>query len=1147
MNKIQQYFKGDELAIQVWNSKYRLKDKKGNYVENSVEERFRAIANEIERVLVKQNYSKAKGFSDIIFNKLIERKIIFGGSILYGVANPYSNTSLANCFVTSLAGEDSYGSIMRADEELVQIAKRRGGDGLDLSVLRPRGFSVNNAAGTSTGAVSFAHRFSNSSREVAQDGRRGALMLTLHVNHPDILEFIDVKSDTTSVTGANISVKVSDEFIDAVKTKEVFYTRFPIDAPLPKSNHKAGESFWENNVYYRTYDATEIWNKLIAANWGHAEPGILFWDKIIRESPADIYPTMKTESTNPCLLGSSKLLTSSGEVSIESLADIGSAVLINKNGEESVSKVWKTGKKPVYDLFDTSRNIIASCTLDHKWMTTTGEEVQAKDLARKRILPYINKQYIFDDNFIALGFIQGDGQLTDLNNSAKLGIAINVGKKDHDILPVLHAKEDDIQQGRRIYTSAFTSDLYSYKFDLASLVTRKFPATYDSWSTIQKLSFLRGMFSANGSVITKYRVTYKAVNKELIDKLQETLLEFGIASYITTNKAKPVKFKNGTYLCKESYDLNISRYQAIKLFAEKIGFELNYRQEALEKLIIQRAPMVWSIKYKGDFDVYDFSEPKTHWGVVNGCVSHNCGELPLAPYSSCRLASALLPYFVLNPFTDKAEFDYVAYAKTAEILTIAMDAIVELEIEKITSILDSIHVSDEAASTKATELNLWLKIREDAKNGRRLGLSSIGHGDLFARLNMNYADKESIDLTEDLQKLFAVATYTASVELGEELGTFEAYNEVLEKSANHPFLNRIGIYKNRRNVALLTVPPSGSISIVSQISSGIEPVFSLVYKRRRKINPDAEEYDFVDELGDKFKEYVVIHPGLEAWIGEKYRYKITDTLSYEDLMLEAQESPYWGNTAADIDYFAKVKMQAALQKYNDHSVSVTHNLPKEATEKLVSDLFMYGYDQGVKGMTIYREGSRDGILISAEETASKTAFVHTKAPKRPKKLPCDIHVPSINGEFYIVIVGLYEGEPYEVFAVKKKDIKISAGEGKLVRRKKRTYDLYDAEGEMLVEDLLGKLESPEWGAMTKLISLALRHGASIDYVVSDLNKNDGIITDPSKVVARQLKKYIKDVKSEQSGKLCPVCDEPLQMEGGCEQCVNPDCGWSACK
>ena len=781
------YFRGDELATKVWLNKYALRNLEGQLLEEYPTRMHLRITNELSRI--ENKYPNPMGALEIFDMLQSFKYFIPGGSSMFGIGNNYSISSLGNCFVVGDT-EDSYASILKIDAEQVQIMKRRGGVGHDLSHLRPKGAFVSNAAKTSSGIIPFMSRYSNTTQEVAQEGRRGALMLTLNVNHPEIEEFITTKDDLSKINGANISVKITDEFMEAVENDQDFNLYFHND----------------DKYINRIVKARNIWDKIIHQAWKTAEPGVLFWDKIIKESPADCYGDFQTVSTNPC------------------------------------------------------------------------------------------------------------------------------------------------------------------------------------------------------------------------------------------------------------------------------------------------------------------------------------GELPLCTYDSCRLGSINLFSFVDNPFTMEASFDF---GKLGEIVIKSqrlMDDIVDLEEEKITRIINKI------GNVSSLEGQLWYKIRYKLLRGRRTGLGVTGLADMLAALGYKYDSNPAIEFCGNLFRIIAKNSYYSSIQMAKERGAFPEYNYHIEKE--NPFIQRVinqfhmeedgvgNMYKlyGRRNIANLTIAPNGTIGIMCQGSSGVEPVFMLSYTRRRKVN---FETNYQDDNGQYWEENKIFHRPYK-------QYAETDN--------HFEMDPYFKATANEIEPLQKVKLQGAIQKWIDHSISVTHNLPANITEKEVSDIYMHAWKQGCKGVTIYREGCRTGVLVSNDKIEN-TEFKQTNAPKRPKSLTADIKTTIVKGEQWLVIVGLYEGKPYEVFALPtfKSNIELRGKYvGEITKKNQGRYDLIIKDNSTI--ENFTDLMTFEENNTTRLVSTALRHGADIRFVVEQLNKTKGDITTFAKALARTLKTYIPD--GVDTKKHCPECGNGLTYKDGCESCLS--CGYSKC-
>lgn len=826
-----EYFKGDELAARVWVNKYAVKDSFGNIYEKSPVDMHWRLANEIARI--ESNYPNPLSAQELfdVFDHF--KYIIPQGSPMTGIGNNFQVASLSNCFVIGLDGAaDSYGAIIRIDEEQVQLMKRRGGVGHDLSHIRPKGSPVKNSALTSTGLVPFMERYSNSTREVAQDGRRGALMLSVSIKHPDSEAFIDAKMTEGKVTGANVSVKLDDEFMNAAVNGESYTQQFPIDS--------------ENPMYKKVINASALWKKIVHNAWKSAEPGVLFWDTIIRESVPDCYADLgyKTVSTNPC------------------------------------------------------------------------------------------------------------------------------------------------------------------------------------------------------------------------------------------------------------------------------------------------------------------------------------GEIPLCPYDSCRLLAINLYSYVVNPFTPEAYFDFDLFKKHVALAQRIMDDIIDLELEKIEKILEKIDSDPESMEVKGTERHLWEKIYKKSGQGRRTGVGITAEGDMLAALGLRYGTEEATEVSEKVHQTIAIEAYRSSVNMAKERGAFEIYDWTREQ--NNPFINRIkdadpALYEEmktygRRNIACLTIAPTGTTSLMTQTTSGIEPVFMPVYKRRRKVNPNDPDVhvDFIDETGDAFEEYIVFHHKFQKWM-EVNGYDTTKRYSQEEIDDLVAKSPYYKATSNDVDWLMKVKMQGRIQKWVDHSISVTINLPNNVDEDLINRLYVEAWRSGCKGCTVYRDGSRAGVLISTKPKEKKEENRSNQVVEvRPRVLEADVVRFQNNKEKWVAFVGLLDGRPYEIFTgIQDEEEGILLPKSVTTGRIIKNYDedgvkRYDFQFEnkrgykMTIEGLSEKFNKEYWN-YAKLISGVLRWRMPIEQViklVSSLQLDSENINTWKNGVERALKKYVQD-GTEAKGVKCPNCGhETLVYQEGCLICKT--CGSSRC-
>ena len=844
------YFAGDELAARVWVNKYAMKDSAGNIYELSPTDMHWRLAREIARM--ERKYQNP--MSDEQIFELLDhfRYIVPAGSPMTGIGNNHQVASLSNCFVIGLDGDaDSYGAIMRIDEEQVQLMKRRGGVGHDLSHIRPKGSPVNNSALTSTGLVPFMERYSNSTREVAQDGRRGALMLSVSIKHPDSEAFIDAKMTEGKVTGANVSVKIDDAFMEAAVAGKTYQQQFPIDSDEPQ--------------FVREVEAKELWGKIVHNAWKSAEPGVLFWDTILRESIPDCYADLgfRTVSTNPC------------------------------------------------------------------------------------------------------------------------------------------------------------------------------------------------------------------------------------------------------------------------------------------------------------------------------------GEIPLCPYDSCRLLSINLYSYVENPFTQEASFNFDKFREHVRAAQRIMDDIVDLELEKIDLIMEKIMKDPQSMEVKGAEYHLWEKIKAKSSKGRRTGVGITAEGDMIAAMGLRYGTQEATDFAVSVHRTLALSAYGASVEMARERGAFEIYDAKREQQ--NPFILRLKeadgkLYEEmvkcgRRNIACLTIAPTGTTSLMTQTTSGIEPVFMPFYKRRRKVNANDTNVhvDFVDEVGDAFEEYIVYHPKFLEWM-KVQGLDPDNRYTQEEIDELVARSPYFKATANDVDWLMKVRMQGAIQKWVDHSISVTVNLPNDVDEELVNRLYVEAWRSGCKGCTIYRDGSRAGVMISvSKKDKKKNDDEQVKdnnmevAPKeeapckhptvtevRPQVLECDVVRFQNNKEKWVAFVGLLDGYPYEIFTGLQDEeegimLPKSVTKGKIIKQmnpdgtKRYDFQFENKRGYKTTVEGLSEKFNPEYWNYAKLISGVLRYRMPIDHViklVSSLQLKSESINTWKNGVERALKKYVTD-GTEARGQKCPVCGhEPLVYQEGCLICKN--CGASRC-
>ena len=1170
------YFKGDQLAAKVFIDKYALRDTEGQLLERSPPDMFRRLSSELARI--EAGKFKSPMTAEEIYGYLDGfRYIVLQGSPMFGIGNDAQLSSLSNCFVVD-SPADSYSGILKTDQELVQICKRRGGVGVDLSTLRPNGAKVSNAAKSSSGVVAFAERYSNTIREVGQSGRRGALMLTISVHHPDVLEFIKAKRDLKKLTGANISVRLTDEFMAAVRDKTDYELRWPVEGE-PKARMRMS--------------AEEVWNEIISSAWASAEPGLLFWDTIIRESPADCYADVgyKTVCTNPCCfseLNPPRVVTNHGS---KLLTEVTSSdkVWIDKLGIwAETSGYFSSGTAETYEVV-LSNGSTLHVTGNHKLAVATRKREgsvitrDAYSLARVDTLSVGAEIYRArsaptgitggvgnHDEGLILGWLAGDGCLSFADAEAVFPrLVLEFWKDEFDtcgtIEKAIHRLGfSDLQrqklnkaENKLRIASSLLSRYITEKFEtnIWNVKSNTEPCELLSQGSLDFISgFLASYFTADGTVLndpagSRFGIQLASINRARLKQISDLLLLFGIQSGIgLLREAGLSEFRGRTYSTKDCYRLTITGLRNLRRFNSRIGFVSDKKSNRLRDILRSREEIrdykqssyvtITSITNLGVLPVGCISVPEHGVFTADGIISGN-SELPLGAKDSCRLSLLNTLSYVTNPYTKEAKFDFTMFISHAFVLQRLQDDIVDLEIEKIEKIVSKVKNDPEATDLKRVELELWQGILETAKNGRRTGTGVTAVGDTIAALGMQYGSDKSIRFVESLYSALAVGCYDSSVAMAREVGPFPVFD--CKKEESNPFLARLAVNSprlgeevweyGRRNIACLTTAPAGSVSLLTRTTSGIEPCFELAYTRRKKISPcDTEaRVDFVDAMGDRWQEFIVYHPQVERWM------EVTGET-------DISKSPWAGSCAREIAWMARVRLQAAANKYVDHAISSTINIPETATKEDVAAIYLEAWKTGtIKGLTVYRDNCRAGVLI----TTKKPAIQKTTAPKRPKELPCEVHHPTFRGDEYYAVVGLLEGEPYEVFtgvnaADSGRVVSRVVKSGKLIKKARGRYVLVTDSGEV---SLTNGHSDPSADAITRLISTSLRHGADISFVVHQLEKTKGDLTSFAKVLARTLKKYIAD-GSEVHGENCSECGGKLVRQEGCLLC--PSCGYSKC-
>jgi ribonucleotide reductase alpha subunit len=1204
LNSAIEYFKGDELSAKVWVNKYALKDSYGNIYEKTPDDMHWRLANELARIESKYpNPLKAEELFELIRDF---KYIVPQGSPMSGIGNDFQISSISNCFVIgNNANSDSYGGIIKTDEEQVQLMKRRGGVGHDLSHIRPKGSPVKNSALTSTGIVPFMERYSNSTREVAQDGRRGALMLSVSVKHPDSEDFIDAKLEQGKITGANISVKIHDDFMLALTNKQKYIQQYPVNSITPQ--------------VLKEINTEKLWKKIIHNAWKSAEPGILFWDTIINESVADCYADLgfETVSTNPCLTDDTWVFTTEGPRQIKDLIGVQFKAITNNNIDDSTEEgffytdnkeVFKIKTKKGYTLKGTDNHKIKIAKKISRTKTET-DWVEIKDLkiGDEIILNNNNHKWDGNGNF-EIGWLYGnfigDGNLSEDSFQLRYWGNNRMEMKEQAISYLKNNFQCRSDLGLVKNKESYDNDVYVIKSVELKNKCEEFGINIDktfNYNIFEKNSyefyrgFISGLLDADGTVSNNIThglyVRLSTSNTQLLYLTQRMLSRLGIISTIYENRREATKKfmpdgKNGKkeYSIKPQHELNISKNNLL-VFQKIINFTDENKKNKLNTLInsfnkrgLYRENFqdkIVSIESIGFEDVYDCQIIGSNQFDANGIIVHNCGELPLCPYDSCRLLAINLYSYVENPFTNTSKFNFELFKEHVIYAQRMMDDIVDIEIEKIDKILNKIESDPETDYIKLTEKTLWSKIKDKCETGRRTGVGITAEGDMLAALGYRYGTEEATAFSELVHKTLAIEVYRSSVIMAKERGSFKIYNT--EKESNNPFINRLKkadpeLYNDmtkygRRNIACLTIAPTGTTSMMTQTTSGIEPVFMPVYTRRKKVNPNDKnsKVDFVDEVGDSWEEFNVFHHKFLVWM-EVNGYDVTKKYSESEINEIIKLSPYFKATSTDIDWLEKVKMQGKIQKWVDHSISVTINLPSTATEELVSELYIEAWKSGCKGCTVYRDGSRSGVLVSSTEKKinNETSKIGS-AEKRPKKLKCKVVRFNNGGEKWVSVVGLLNDKPYEIFTglLDKLNIPNNIEEGWVIRNmeekpmnddysleEKKVSSRYDFgykdkdNNTIIIEGLSTTFKAEYWN-YAKLISGLLRHNMPLEYVIKvikTLNLDEQSINTWKNGVIRTLKKFLDNgvVIPEK----CPKCGGRLIMQDGCSTCI--DCGHSKC-
>lgn len=1191
------YFNGDELAATTWIKKYCLKNNDETFSELNPDDMHRRMAREFAKIehnydhntdnqlklkLSEYGYNRGVLDEDYIYNLFKDFKyVIPGGSVMSGLGSPLP-VSLSNCWVID-GPNDSIDDIFRVCNEQSQLMKRRGGVGFDISKLRPYGSIVNNSAKTSTGAVSFMDLFSHVTNTIAQCGRRGALMLSIDIKHPDAKEFIEKKQDLTKVTGANISVQIDDDFMKCATSENanLYIQRFPIDTTDEELFGNLKSNIYEPNVlyngkkentYFKIVNAKDLWNDIIHCAWSTAEPGIIFQSNHHDYSPDGVYPSFRGSCTNPCQPKWATVLTPNG---IRLFKDINVGDKIwSENGWTTVVRKINSGIKDVYEYKTTAGTFYG--TENHK-LLSNGEKIEAKNCEDIDVLAG-NDDYKQSDlpEAVVDGLVIGDGSIHKASNDL---IYLCIGENDYDYF---NSEVSSFigKQREGIKKYAYEINTTIQPNELLLTYQRSVPQRYFYGDSNTVSKFLRGLFSANGSVVDN-RVTLKTSSSKLRDEVQIMLSSIGIRSYYTTNKPSTVDFSNGSYICKESYDINISSDRDV--FFEKVGFIQKYKMTKLKNTLSRirknnKTHNIISVKHISTEEVFDITvDNETHTYWTGGLNVSNCGEIYMHE-DSCRLIHVNLTSFVDNPFTDEACInDERLYEITYEAMHLG-DDLVDLEANAIKKILNKI---EKDGDINNSEYKLYKRLLSHTLEGRRCGLGFTGLADMIAMMDLKYDSEASLSIINHVMRLMFIAEMDAQIDMAITRGHFDGQDFKLEQDGNtwYKFLedNFNNIYQKmmkygRRNISFNTVAPTGTVSLMAKCSSGIEPIFLPFYTRRRKCMSEGDRVDFVDQVGEKYTEFVVVHPTFRKWVESRFNELSEETLNEwksEDWTAAYKISPWYESTANDINWEKRIELQGIVQKYITHSISSTVNLPNNVTENEVSNIYIKSWKNQLKGITCYRDGCRSGVLVSTktetkteENNNNKVCINNQPVSKRPKEIPCKIFRFSNKGEKWVGVVGLVDDRPYEIFTgileklnipnwvedgfiVRNKEKRIIDGEEKLMSR----YDIcyIDKDGYKTCVEGLSRTFNSEYWNYAKLISGLLRHRMPLPYlikIISSLNLDASNINTWKNGVIRTLRKFNDYNIEEGHYDVCPECGGRLLNENGCYRCL--DCGYSKC-
>lgn len=1104
----------NEVLYNIWKDRYR----KGN---ETIDDNLRRVAKYIAL-----NKEEENDFYNVMNNGFF-----FPAGRTMSNSGIGSALTLGNCFTLNFV-EDNIVDIFDKVKMGAITQKAGGGTGYEFSKIRPNGTPTSNDA-IASGVVSFMDVFNAQTSCILQGGRRGANMSVLSVRHPDIFDYINAKSyEEGKLVHFNMSVMVDDEFMLAVENDADFNLHYPVYDD--KGFIIKDESKWQIK---KTVRAKELWNIIMKKAYDNGEPGVLFYENINRDN--NTYYIETIINTNPCLRGDMRILTSDGYKYIKEL-DGKEVELINKDGQVSLGKVWCSGEKEIYKISTKDKDIY--CTKDHRFMLINGEECEAQNLKGKKIMPYLNKNIKTSKEFELYGFMQGDGTLGRLKSDTHLGIEVNIGQNDKDISDYFNLDVKD----RTSYLVGYKDKLISLGFSSNQLPMRTLPTTFNNWDKLQKISFMRGLYSANGSVLSCGRITFKTTCKQLSEEIHNVLKEFDIDSYITRNREHDTKFKNGTYTCKESYDINICKYGEKLKFYNTIGFIHNYKNIKLSQNLIEKSPTVQNVKSTGQIEkVYDFNEPLTHWGVVEGLITHNCGEylsgllygndLDSSQYKgACNLGSIFVQNLVLHPFTNEACIDLQELQNTIRVAVRILDNIIDI------NKFPHEHYENYQKSL------------------RTIGLGISGLADAMCMLGITYGSKESIEFTDNLMNFITSEAYYSSTLLSKEKGTFPYLDK--EKFIQSGFIQKHlkkgdKIWKDVvenidkygiRNARLISVAPTGTLSLTfgNNCSSGLEPIFSLEYDRKVKMGGQSDDNVRIVKMQD-------------------YAYKLWQETNNKTVAKDVFV------TAMNLPVSSHIDILSTVAYHTDMSCSKTINVPTDYPFEDCKNIYMRAWKEGIKGCTIFRPNEiRQGILISPESKEEsnpesnlnrgdwKPLADDTIYIKKPLNIGCGKlklfigYSPSENSiqDLYIKKAG-NGGCTHNIEAVA---VALSAVYrlGGSTKNIEKAFSGLGGCNSFLQSRIKGEKLSKGSSCATSILNILKQMESEFNLkpVTTEIVKNiESNTKDNHEIFTEEEKLYLKDngeTSFASRYKKCPLCGEKLEFTSGCLTCQS--CGFSKC-